>query len=383
MSLNRMWPLLELVGNPQDKLRVIHVAGTSGKTSTCYYAAHCLAAAGNMVGLTVSPHVDSIVERVQIDGQPISEDTFCDYLSEFLNIIADSDLHPSYFELLTVFELWVFAQERVDYAVVETGMGGLLDASNVVTRPDKVCVITDIGYDHMHILGNTLDTIAAQKAGIVHAGNAVLLHQQAAPVMSQVNDRAEKVSAGPVIYAGSVQQHDNLPLYQLRNWALALKACQYVADRDGFELSASFDPASVTVPGRMDKVKLDDGSLIIMDGAHNGQKMTAFVDSFRQQYPDTQVPIMLALKKGKEYTDVIDSLRPIIKTLVLTTFSTSQDLPAVAQDPTVIAEYARQLSISVSVLPDQAKAYAKLLHYEDEIKLVTGSFYLIGQIRLL
>ena len=122
-SLERMWPALAKLGNPQDALKIIHIAGTSGKTSTAYFIASLLQTKVKKVGLAVSPHVDSITERIQIDGKPIADKSFCDYLGEFLELIDEFEL--SYFELLIVFTFWVYSREKMDYVVLETGMGGL------------------------------------------------------------------------------------------------------------------------------------------------------------------------------------------------------------------------------------------------------------------
>src|SRR5688572_10716165 len=127
-----MVELMDYLGNPQDKLKIIHVAGTSGKTSTCYYSAALLKAAGKKVGLTVSPHVDEINERVQIDLVPMPEEAFCRDMTEFLGLVKKSELEPSYFEVLLAFAYWEFVRHRVEYAVIEVGMGGLTDATNVV-----------------------------------------------------------------------------------------------------------------------------------------------------------------------------------------------------------------------------------------------------------
>ena len=168
LKLERVMKLMDVLGNPQDKLPVIHIAGTSGKTSTGYYMAALLKAGGKKAGLTISPHIDSVNERVQIGGSPLPEAEFCSELGNFLEIIRGAGQSPSYFELLYAFALWVFVRRGVDYAVVETGLGGLLDATNVTGRADKVCIITDIGFDHEYVLGSGLAQIAAQKIGIVH-----------------------------------------------------------------------------------------------------------------------------------------------------------------------------------------------------------------------
>ncbi|MCA9326649.1 hypothetical protein KC976_03555, partial [Candidatus Saccharibacteria bacterium] len=169
-TLDNMCALMDHIGSPQEKIRVVHVAGTSGKTSTSYYAAALLRAAGLQVGLSVSPHVDQINERLQINGQPLSEAEFCQVLTEFLNAIKDAPVKPSYFELLTAMAFWEYARRGVDAAVMEVGLGGLLDATNVISRRDKICLITDIGLDHTEILGDTLVEIAQQKAGIIQPG---------------------------------------------------------------------------------------------------------------------------------------------------------------------------------------------------------------------
>lgn len=388
ISLDSMWPLLELAGKPHEKLKVIHIAGTSGKTSTAYYVSALLSASGKKVGLTVSPHVDSITERVQINGNPLSDREFCNDLGEFLKLLENLKKQPSYFELLIVFVLWVFVRRGVDYAVVETGLGGLLDGSNVVTSKDKICVITDIGMDHTLILGDTLGEIAGQKAGIIHEGNTAYMYQQNQEIMESIQKRVvqknatlEIIQEEAITLIAKNLQLALLPKFQLRNWVLAITAAQAVASRDKFDLAHNLDPLSVRVPGRMEQVDLPDSSLLIMDGAHNGQKMTVFIDSFKSLYPKSKTVVLLALKEGKEYKEVIDVLSPITQSLILTTFETSQDLRIISQDPEVIEDYAKGKNLPVKVIKDSKEAYNELVKDPAKIKIITGSFYLLGQVR--
>jgi dihydrofolate synthase/folylpolyglutamate synthase len=144
-NLDPVRKLLRAAGNPQNTLRVVHVAGTSGKTSTAYYVAALLKAAGKKVGLAVSPHVDNLNERVQLDLSPLPEAEFCAELGKYLELVKQTGVVLNHFELLYAFAYLQFARLGVDYAVVEVGVGGLLDATNTVDRDDKVCVITDIG----------------------------------------------------------------------------------------------------------------------------------------------------------------------------------------------------------------------------------------------
>jgi dihydrofolate synthase / folylpolyglutamate synthase len=387
MTLDRMFPLLVSLDNPQNKLKVIHVAGTSGKTSTSYYIASQLRESGKKVGLTVSPHVDRITERIQIDGKPVSDEKFCHDLGVFLDLISGKSANLSYFELLIAFVYWVFERESVDYAVIETGMGGLLDGTNVATNTDKICVITDIGFDHMHILGNTLSEIAAQKAGIIQKKNRVFMYRQSDEVMMRIEERvaSQNSSLQYFTYSNLLNTYgknvDLLPDFQKRNWLLAEQVVRAVAGRDAFQYKQIKHPENIIVPGRMDTRILSDSSILIMDGAHNAQKVCTFVSSFKAVYPNRKATIMLALKKGKEYREVIDSLLPIAGSFILTTFDTTQDLPATSQNPEKIADYCSDLDVFSEVVADNREALVTLLNKKSDIKLIVGSFYLLGQVR--
>ncbi len=387
--LDRILPLMDRLGNPQNRLKVIHIAGTSGKTSTAYYMAALLEAAGKRVGLTVSPHIDSITERVQIDGRPLAEADFCTELGSFLEIVERAGQKPSYFELLYAFALWVLDRKGVDYAVVETGVGGLHDATNVATAADKVCVITDIGFDHMHLLGNTLAEIAAQKVGIVHERNHVFMYRQGDDVMAVIEDWTGRHEAPlhviedtPKGAAG--KGGDSLPAYQRRNWELAYDVYQYLAKRDGLQHLTSQALAKTrqtVVPGRME-IKRLGGKTVIMDGAHNAQKMAAFTGSFRRLYPGVKPAVLLALKTGKEYEELILPLMSLAGRIIVTTFETSQDLPLKSTDPDMLARAFRQAGMSeVQSIADHRAAFQALLAAPEQICVITGSFYLLGQIR--
>lgn len=381
MSLERMWPLLALFDNPHEKLKTIHVAGTSGKTSTCYYIASLLTESGNKAGLTVSPHVYSLTERVQINNEPLQESVFCRYLETFLTKLELSDCNPSYFELLIVFSLWVFASENVEYVVLETGMGGLLDGSNVVTRRDKVCVITDIGFDHMHILGNTLAEISAQKAGIIHENNEVFLYEQTDEIMTSIRVRAvEKKAKIHIVDETLEKKLDAVPAFQKRNYRLAQQVCNFVAKRDKFKLH-EVDPSSVSIPGRMETHMLRNGTTLILDGAHNEQKVMTFIESFRKLYPDEHVTALVAFKKGKDFQKVLPALSEIVEEVILTSFSASQDLPVISENPHEISLFCTQNGINNKVYRDNKKASKALLASDSSIKLVIGSFYLLGQVK--
>ncbi len=392
ITVERMQRLMTYLGNPERQLRVIHVAGTSGKTSTTYYIAALLHAAGLKVGHTVSPHVDSITERVQLSGKPISERKFCEYLGEFLDHVQGAPETPTWFECLIAFAFWVFVQEKVDYVVLETGLGGLGDATNVTERLDKLCVITDIGFDHMRVLGNTLGAIAHQKAGIIHEGNTALMYNQAPDIMQVVRYWVSQQDSADLLtfeqkrlqqaYKGEFVP--GLPDYQRRNWLLAFATYMFLAKRDELKLlstAAMQQTQTLQVPGRMDRRMVGDKT-IIMDGAHNGQKMAAFVQSFERLYPGRTVPVLLSLKQGKEISDIAPLLATIASEVVVTAFSKTQDVPIVSIDPdTIVAALQAHGVRRVVAEPDQHKAYLRFLGKVEDVGIITGSFFLIGELR--
>lgn len=393
ITVQRMQRLMEHLGNPERALRVVHVAGTSGKTSTTYFIASLLHASGKNVGYTVSPHVDSITERVQINGAPLDDAVFLQYMDEFLELVADAPETPSWFELIIAFSLWVFAvKERVDYAVLETGMGGLHDATNVCQRADKLCVITDIGLDHQKFLGDTVLRIAAQKAGIIHPGNVVIMYDQTDDSMQAVRFKVSQTEDAELY----VQQQSTLqkvigqsfpadmPSYQQRNWLLAYAAARLIQNRDGLPNFASAQleqTMQLHVPGRMD-VTSQYGTTIIMDGAHNEPKMRAFVDSFRALYGDRKVPVLLALKQDKDAGNIVPLLSEIASEVITTSFAVAQDWPVLAQDPQDLADTLDRAGMTQTrSIPDPQEAFAALLETGHDIVVVTGSFYLISELR--
>lgn len=389
--MSQVRELMKALDDPQDKLRIIHIAGTSGKTSTAYYMAALLHAAGAKTGLTVSPHVDGVNERVQIDGSPLSEADFGRELADFLKIVENTGLRPSYFVLLYALAMWVFARRGVDYAVVETGLGGLYDATNVSGKPDKVCVITDIGFDHEDILGHTLPEIAAQKIGIVHDGNHVFMHGQGAEVMRVIRSYATDKNAELHLSDEASERHalktglpEHMAAYQRRNWLLAYDVYEYLQNRDGLkELNgqALARTQDIAVPGRME-VSQVRGKTIVMDGAHNHQKLASCIDSFKRLYPGVRPAVLLSIKEHKNYEDLAELLKPFAGQVIITTFDTAQDSQARSVDPAKLSKALKEAGMNdVKLIPDQHQAYESLLGSPAKICLITGSFYLLSELR--
>lgn len=388
-TLETMRRLLAQLGNPQDQLRVLHIAGTSGKTSTAYYAAALLQSAGATVGLTVSPHVDEVNERLQINLQPLPEADFCQALSRFLPLVAASGLEPSYFEVMVALAYWYFAEQHVDYAVVEVGLGGLLDGTNVIEREDKVCIITDIGLDHTEILGDTLPQIARQKAGIITPHNQVFMYDQGGGVTDVVAETCRRQAATLLLVeTGEPVAAAALPPFQQRNFGLARRAVEYVLERDSshaLSLSQLQRAARITIPARMERFTVGDKTVIV-DGSHNSQKLGVLSDNIRASYPDVPVATLAAFVAGNDerWQGGLLPLLGLSERLILTSFRTEQDVPKQSVAPQRIAAFCRLQGYEhAAVVESPAEAWRQLRDGPEPLLLVAGSFYLLNHIRPL
>ena len=376
-TLDTMRTLLSLLGNPQEKLRVIHVAGTSGKTSTAYFIRDLLQAAGKRTGLTVSPHIVSVAERVQVGGHLLNDASFIAYLNQFLPLIKKSGLAPSYFETILGFAYWVFVQEHVEYAVVETGLGGLLDATNTVRRADKLCVITDIGLDHTELLGDTLTKIAAHKAGIIQPGNLAVTLPQASTIIDVITARVTTQHA--TLHVAELASTPDLPPYQQRNWSLALAAYHALG------LPPIAPIAFAPPPGRMEIFRRG-GKTIILDGAHNAQKLQALHAALAVRgVQKTAVMANLVAAPPLKITQALDVLAGFASWLIVPEFAVGQDFynrASLSADD--FAAQAKSAGIAHVVSQKNiAVALEDLLACPEETLVITGSLYLIAVVRPL
>ena len=373
-TLDNMRALMSHLDNPQEKVRVVHVAGTSGKTSTSYYATALLHAAGLTVGLSVSPHVDQINERLQINGQPLPEVEFCQVLTEFVAAIKDAPVKPSYFELLTAMAFWEYARRGLDVAVMEVGLGGLLDATNVISRPDKICLITDIGLDHTEILGDTLTEIAQQKAGIIQPDNQVFAYTQGPEVMAVLRPLGVH-ELGPEDQV----KLPELPHFQQRNVGLARAGAEAVLGRKITDTELA-QAAATVVPARLEKFAVS-GKTILVDGSHNAQKMAAMLDGLQQLYPGQKPAALVAFVAGHDqrWQEAISVLKDHTSQLLVTEFYSEKDYPKHSVPAQQVVDFAGQ----GRVIKNPAEALRELLQQPEELLLVTGSFYLLNHIRPL
>ncbi|MDQ4114402.1 MAG: Mur ligase family protein [Actinomycetota bacterium] len=385
--------LLAGLGDPHDDLRVVHVAGTAGKGSVCAFAASVLEAHGHVVGRFLSPHAHSVLERFAVAGAPVDEARLGDVLHDVRAVERAQrdgpDGRASTFEVATVAAYELFRRQGVDYAVVETGLGGLHDATNVVKRPDKLAVITALGLDHVDTLGHTLSEIAVQKAGIFPArGRAVAV--SSGPVADAVmrveaaRRRCQLEVTEPAELASRVPTGLGLALpgrHQRINAALALEAVAVLAARDGWHLcpgKVAAGLAGASLPGRFERRHFA-GHPLVLDGAHNPMKLQALIDAVSAEYPGRGLVWVLGLKPDKDLDEILRLVVPVAARVVATEFGPEDGVTAVpAWKLSTTAERLGLSSVDVEPCPGDALARAVALSSASTPVMVTGSFHMVA-----
>ena len=379
---------LRTLGDPQDSIPAIHIAGTSGKGSTAYYAAAMLQDAGYSVGLAVSPHVNTVRERSQVNGALLPENQYYHYFQTFVEIIQAHHISLSYIEFLTVFTYWLFRELQLDYIVIETGLGGRLAPTNSISRQPNVRAITDIGLDHTEVLGTTLGEIAAEKAGIIHRGDMVVLHAQGPNVMGSINRCVAEQHATLEVIHENMQHHgSSLPSFQRRNWTLAAAATTARLTSDGQAIPSGTllnKSLAITIPGRFEQLSYRD-TTILLDAAHNTQKITALVQGVKEIYKSSSPYVIVALgaNKASQSKEILGALTANCSGLLATTFTSSF---RESVDPLQIVAITNEVYPHLSAVAEKDPYSAlergvALARQNGEIVIVTGSFYLIDGIR--
>ncbi len=381
-GLERMERALSALGRPERSLRVLHVAGTNGKGSTCAMAAEALRCAGHRVGLYTSPHLTRFHERVQVDGRPVEEGRLAALVEEVRRACPWHDSggegeRLTYFEFATLLGLLHLARERVDAAVVEVGLGGRFDATNAVAP--LVTAVSRIGLDHVQLLGDTLDAIAREKAGIFKPGvPAVVAAGQAPEALAALRQEASQRGApfhvaepswdGPVALRGP---------HQRQNAALAAAALRLL-DQAGVavgEAAIAAGIAGARWPGRLEEV-----AGVLLDGAHHPDGAAALAASLATLYPGRPVELVFGVLADKDHRGILAALGPRVRRLHLTT----PDSPR-ARDPASYRELAAALAPAVDEHRGCAEALdcARAAAGEDGLVAVAGSLYLVGEARRL
>ena len=400
---DRFLALLARLGNPQDSLRVVHIAGTKGKGSTAAMAASVLQAAGCRVGMYLSPYVYDVRERIQINGVMISRTDFARWVTliePHIAALEQTEFGPTTeFELKTAVGLCHFAEQAVDYAVVEVGLGGRLDATNVITRP-LVTVITNIGLDHTELLGHTLGEIAGEKAGIVKSGapcvTGVPIGGEAWGVIARIcagrNAPLLPVTAPTLDMDGLslTTPRRTLPGLHLRlrgafqelNAAAALSALDAITDSAGLHITdeaARQGLEAAWVPGRLEQVW--EHPTVVLDVAHNEISAHVLANALRDQHgaETRRLTLVVGLSRNHAPEEFLGPLASLHPARLIATQPTSRPRPAPE-----VAEAARRAGFANVEMVEHSVAdavYAALSGAgPDELICVTGSFYTVGDL---
>ena len=371
LGLGRTYELLERLGNPQDCLKFVHVAGTNGKGSTCAFTAEILQQAGYKVGLFTSPYIITFEERIRVDGVNIPYDRLHDITLKVKAAAEAMSEHPTEFELMTAVGFKYFAEEACDICVVEVGLGGRLDSTNIIASPE-VCVITPIALDHTGMLGDTLGAIAGEKAGIIKPGCPVVSAAQE-PEAREVIERVAAENGCPIRFvdlaalSGGVDdftyrsrehlQSSLLGSYQIENAALAIEIADALAEV-GWNVSDAdvrAGLANTRWPGRFERVRRNPD--VIIDGGHNPQGATALARSLDDVYPGRKVHFIVGILADKDYRTMLHTMLPYAASVTTVTPPSPRALDA-ADLAAAAVEAAGDLGIAVAAGEGAAEGVA-------------------------
>lgn len=407
LGLERIKRLMELLDNPQDCFKIIHVAGTNGKGSTCNLIHDVLMDSGYKTGLFISPYLEEFTERIQINKQKIDKDSLAritELVKDKINtMVSEGYDHPTEFELVSAIGFKYFQEQNIDFLVLEVGMGGRFDATNVIKKP-LLSVITSISYDHTEQLGNTLEKIAFEKAGIIKENSSVLIYPQAPNITNVIKDVAKEKNAkvyeadkNNIVKTKSditgqwfkylkrdVFELPELKInllgeHQLLNALTALSALEIIKDK-GYNIS----PKSVENgfsnckhPGRFEIININP--YVILDGGHNIDGIRSFTNTLKEYFKD-KVTFYFGILKDKSPEEALQLILPLAKEIYTLTPLSPRALNA-AELAGLIKKYS-----DIKVIP--------LENYEDilpvikkagknEIIAFSGSLYMIGNVRTL
>jgi dihydrofolate synthase / folylpolyglutamate synthase len=396
-GLERIAAVLDALGRPQDRCRFVHVAGTNGKGSVCAMVEAGLRAAGQHTGLFTSPHLAEPAERIRIDGQPIARERFTEVFNEVhacaerMLAAGEIDLHPTYFETVTAMAMLVFAGDRTDRVVLEVGLGGRLDATNVVNP--ELCVITPVDFDHEAYLGRSLEAIAGEKAGILKPAVPAVFAPQRPEARQVLNARAAEL--GTAVSRVEDWRVENLQLnargsrfrlmpvgldiacplpgeHQVENAATAARALHAIGvARQAIEQGI----ARAQWPGRLERISQNPE--IIVDGAHNpagARALAAYIECF---YSGRHVRLIFGAMRDKAVAEIAGILFPLAQQVIVTA-----PRQARALSPETMRDMAEHADVCVAANLEEALASVRDAG-PDDVVFVTGSLFLVAEARAL
>ncbi len=382
-GLSNTLKLAELAGNPHQRLRFIHVAGTNGKGSTCAMLESVYRQAGLRVGLFTSPHLVSFGERIQVNRVCIPEDEVARLVGQMQRLLKEFpvDHHPTFFEVVTVMALVYFAEQDCELIIWETGLGGRLDATNIVTP--LASVITNIHYDHQAWLGETLASIASEKAGIIKPGVPVVTGATSLEALDVIRGEASKHGAPLTIVSPSEARQPpldsiKLPLLgsqQRFNAAVALATVRTLqvampANEDVIRIGLS----TLDWAGRLQVVVTPSGGKVLLDGAHNVDGAEHLAEALKQYFPESTITLVLGILRDKNWAAMCEILAPLATRIALVPVPSER-----SAEPHGLAEvcHSAHPGARVDEFPSLSAALAHAA--SDPFLVIAGSLYLVGE----
>ena len=395
-GLERVGALLEKLGDPQKGLKYVHIAGTNGKGSCAAMTASVLKAAGYRTGLFTSPYLARFNERMQLNGRPIGDDTLAALVTEIAPLADAMEEHPTEFEMMTALALLWYAREKVDIVVLEVGLGGRFDATNIIESPEAA-VIMNIGLDHTAVLGGTVEQIAFEKAGIIKPGCEVVLYAQPESVARVIRARCEEQGAAlhTADFSQIVPEFDSLegqvftyrglpcaiPLlgaHQRKNAAVVLELVEVLRAR-GWKLpeeAVEHGLYAVSWPARFEL--LHEEPAFVVDGGHNPQCAETVAENLLHYFPGQRRVLLVGVLADKDYTSLTEILAPAASAWVCVTPDSERALPA-EELGRALERFGKPVTVCGSISAGVSTAMEQA--GEDGMACAVGSLYMAGAIR--
>lgn len=408
LGLDNIKKLLELLGNPQNNLKIIHVAGTNGKGSTCSFISSILKESGYKVGLYTSPFLETFTERIRVNGENIQEEEvgkIVSLIKEKIEImVSEGYSYPTEFEIVTAMAFYYYNQEKVDFVALEVGLGGRYDATNVIDKP-VVSAITSISLDHTGILGDTLGKIAFEKGGIIKEDCPTIVYPQqeeASEVIKNIcaekkskyiecdfkNIEIKSSNINSQIYSCNINGKELRDLeikligaHQIKNSIVALNVIEYLNDIKITNISEENIRKGLLEtkwPGRIEKIS--ENPMFIIDGAHNEEGAKSLANSIDKYFENKNKILVIGMLEDKDIESVLDLLIPKFNNVITTT----SDNPR-AIDANKLKEKIERYNIEVTCKPNikEAVDYALEISNKDDVIISAGSLYMIGNVRTI
>lgn len=397
-GLERMHLLLDFFGNPEKSMHFVHIAGTNGKGSASAMLSSVLRASGLRTGLYISPHLLRINERMSVNGKEITDTEFASLAGEILHAVRLLDTKPTKFEILTLMALLFFREKHCDIAVLEVGLGGRLDATNAIGTPD-CALIMNIGLEHTEILGDTLEKIAFEKAGIIKPDAQVILYRQTAAVMETIKQccterhavltvtdpsafRLQKSSLSGQCFDYRNRKELELSLlgsYQTEN-AMAVLDAADVLIRKGFpipEAAVRKGLSTAVWPGRFEL--LSENPIVLLDGAHNPNGVAALCSSIRTFLPDRRLILLMGVMADKNYPEMLRLISPYAKAFIAEVPDSTRALSRDRLQQEIAKHFSGPVYPFGSV--SEGLEYALRIAEPDDAVVCFGSLYQVAAIR--